>query len=309
MINWKHLALAAGVSALLMMGCCMAAGAEEAGGTNESSVNAEVLSEGTRETAAWENTLNILLVGSDRRHDGWYGNSDTMILVTLNDSKEQISMVSFMRDLAAAIPGYGTQKLNAANAAGGPQLLIETLENNFGVHIDYYAEGDFHSVVDIIDAFGGVDIVQSAAEVKVTNDYIHSLCSDWGLSADAYYVSESTTHLNGLQALAYMRDRYVGNDYERTNRQRKVLEQLMKSVDLTDMKGMMGMMSTIASSLDTNISLTTLISLAGYLPKINEYTLVTDRIPYDDLHSYSGEMLVPSQPSTNDRLRAAIYGE
>ena len=91
-----------------------------------------------------ENTYNILLVGSDRRDDSWNGNSDTMILVTVNYNTSKISMVSFMRDLGVDIPGNGTQKLNAAFAIGGISLLEETLKNNFRVRIDNYAAVDFY---------------------------------------------------------------------------------------------------------------------------------------------------------------------
>ena len=91
-------------------------------------------------------TYSILLIGSDRRSDNWYGNSDAMILMTLNSNTKKMYMVSFMRDLYADIPGVGVRKLNAAHANGGGPLLVETIESNYGVSIDNYASVDFESM-------------------------------------------------------------------------------------------------------------------------------------------------------------------
>ena len=105
-------------------------------------------------------TYNLLLLGVDRREDDWYGNADAIILVTVNYDVQKIFLTSFMRDLYAEIPDYGVRKLNAAHAIGGGPLIVETLENTYGVTIDNYARVDFHSMTDIIDALGGVDMIK-----------------------------------------------------------------------------------------------------------------------------------------------------
>ncbi len=299
-MNWKKWMLGVGCAFLTLIGAGQLAMAEAG---SESAAVTEDSSE------VGEGTLNILLIGSDRRDEGWYGNSDTMILLTVNDDMNQISMVSFMRDLAADIPGYGTKKLNAANALGGPELLMDTLTSNFGVRVDHYVAVDFQNIVNIIDALGGVDIEQTAEEVEVTNGYINSLCEDWGLDPEEYFITVETTHLNGLQALAYMRDRYVGNDYERTARQRKVLETLFSNVNVDSLGGLFKLSSTLMKNVETDIGLTDMFSLLGYVEDFSDYTLLTDRVPFDDLHTSSGEMLVPTQPDTNERLLTEIYGE
>ncbi len=294
--------------------CISCMGITAAAETVEEQVNEEMATESAAfesetEAPVYDGTWNLLLIGSDRRDSSWNGNSDTMILVTVNPAQKTTHMVSFMRDTAADIPGYGTQKLNAAYAAGGAKLLEETLESNFGVHIDHYAAVDFHNIVEIIDELGGVDIEQTSREIEVANGYVRSICSDWGLDLGTYWINEGQTHLNGVQALAYMRNRYVGNDYERTARQRNVLTSLFDQNDLSDPKALVSLVKTIMTHMDTDISLLDVLGLTETFANLLEYELVTDRVPYDGLISNSGEMLVPSQPATNERLLSTIYGQ
>ncbi len=104
------------------------------------------------------NVYNILLIGVDRRDKTWYGNSDSMILLSVNKDTKQIHMTSFMRDLYANIPDVGVKKLNAACAYGGGPLVVRTIEDNYKLPIDNYASVDFDSMIDIIDAVGGIEL-------------------------------------------------------------------------------------------------------------------------------------------------------
>ncbi len=148
---------------------------------------------------------NILLVGVDlRAGETWNGNSDSMILVSINSAKKTIYLTSFMRDLYAEIPGVGTYKLNRAFAVGGGPLLVQTIEENYRISIDAYAWVDFYDMIDIIDLIGGIDIEVSADEVEVANSYIKEMATGIGLDASDYYLtSEGTLHLNGMQAVEY----------------------------------------------------------------------------------------------------------
>ncbi len=254
-------------------------------------------------------TWNVLLIGSDRRNDSWNGNSDTMILVTVNHDVKKIFMVSFMRDLYAQIPGHGVQKLNNAYAVGGADLLEATLEDNFGVHIDNYMAADFPAIEQIIDLFGGVDIDVSEAEASVANDYISVLCQEQGLNAYDYYINGSgMQHLNGVQALGYMRNRYVGNnDYERTARQREVLQTILDKVKAEGTSSLAALASKGLEIVDHDLNTMDVLKLTTQIPALKEYELVTDRIPYDGMYSSQGEMLVPQQPATRDQLLGTIY--
>ncbi len=247
---------------------------------------------------------NILLIGSDRRDDSWIGNSDVMILITVNDNTQKIVMTSFMRDLYADIPGYGVHKLNYAYAAGGASVLVSTLEDNYELEIDNYAAVDFDGMAEIIDLIGGVDMELSDAEVDVMNSYLESMGhSEESLYSGGYY------HLSGYQTVAHMRDRYVGNyDYERTERQRSVLTEIFNGLQGKDAAELTDLAQQALELTDHDITPLELLSLLPSLPTVINYTLVENRIPYDGLYNSQDEMLVPDFEATIERLHETLYG-
>ena len=255
------------------------------------------------------NVYSLLVIGSDRREAGWYGNSDVMILVTVNHSTRKIYIVSFMRDLQADIPGYGVAKLNEAYAAGGPSKLVETLESNFGVRIDNYAAVDWKTTAAIIDLFGGVDLEIQDYEIDMTNDYTYDTCTAIGADPSLYHIDSSGwQHLAGPQAVGYSRVRFVGNnDYERTDRHRRILTGLLRSLDFTDIPAILLDINTILDLIDHDLSAAEIISLAPTCLRARSYELVTDRVPFDDMFWSENEMLIPVQPDTNERLWTEIY--
>ncbi|MGI6107386.1 MAG: LCP family protein [Lachnospiraceae bacterium] len=243
-----------------------------------------------------EKTFNLLLIGSDRRQDNWYGNSDAMILLTFNSYTDTIYMTSFMRDLYADIEGVGVRKLNAAHAIGGGPLLVSTLESNYGVQIDNYASVDFNSLAEIIDLAGGVDVQLSNAEAS----YL-----DMGLTGSD---DGSLTHLDGEQAVAYARIRYVGNsDFERTSRQREVLSSLfssLKSMGVTEAANFIyTVLPYITHNMDSNEILSQVMKLSSYL----SWDLEEVRIPFDGYYTISNEILIPDMSYTIPTLQSIIY--
>lgn len=256
-------------------------------------------------------TYNILLIGVDRRTDDWYGNSDAMILLTVNHNVKKIFMTSFMRDLYADIPGYGVMKLNAAHAIGGGPLLVETLESNYGVVIDHYARVDFGSMIDIIDLVGGVDIDVSEAEAKVANNYISSMCKMQDKDADNYLITTSgRMHLDGMQAVAYSRIRYVGNsDYERTSRQREVLTEMIDNMKELSIGELSNLINELLPLVTHNVDEFTMLEMIARIPDLMNYELIQERVPYDGLFTTRNELLIPDFAATMERLHETIYAE
>ena len=158
-------------AAVWMLGCMFTAGKTVlAESVSEEIAAEETVTEAQTEAASGEVTrpsgiYSVLLIGSDRRDDSWNGNSDTMILMTINQNVKKIFLVSFMRDMYADIPGVGVRKLNNAFAVGGASLLERTLETNYHVLADNYAVVDFENMEDIINLDGGVDIAVRPEEV------------------------------------------------------------------------------------------------------------------------------------------------
>ncbi|EET58158.1 cell envelope-like function transcriptional attenuator common domain protein [Marvinbryantia formatexigens DSM 14469] len=262
-----------------------------------------ICAQAQEETDGKQEIYNLLLIGTDKRDDSWNGNSDVMILVTLNPETEEIMLTSFMRDLYADIPGYGVHKLNYAFAVGGAEKLVETLEDNYRISIDNYAIVDFEDMEDIVDLAGGVEITASDAECTVLNQYLESM----GAPEEDYIYTGGTYLLNGNQAVAYMRIRYVGNsDYQRTQRQRDVLKELFASVRDMNAAELLTFSTEAALHVEHDIGLTEMAELAAMLPKYLTYDLSEQRVPYDDLYHSQDEMLVPDFEATISRLHEAL---
>ena len=162
-----------------------------------------------------EGVINILLIGNDSRSEGEDGRSDAMILLSISDKTKKIHMTSLLRDMYVKIPGYDDNRLTAAYSYGGAELLMETIEANFDIEINRYVQVNFQAFAGVVDAVGGVDLELSNEEVKWVNAYLDEYNILEERPAGTDYLQENLQgmiHLNGPQALAYCRNRYIGND-------------------------------------------------------------------------------------------------
>lgn len=260
-----------------------------------------------------KNTYNILLLGVDRRDQSWNGNSDVVMLVTVNMDKQKIYMTSFLRDLYANIPGIGVRKLNAACANGGPELTVQTLEENYQVQIDNYAMVDFNAMIDVIDALGGIELEIDEEERVTANDYITCMCQDNGVDPEGYYIEEAgKVHLSGYQAVGYARNRYTGkgSDFGRTQRQRNVMTAILKKVQSGSYDSLTDVVKSIMPYITHDI---TQMEMIGILMKLNTwigYDTVEQHIPYDNEYYSDNEILIPNDMTdTITKLNQALYGE
>lgn len=233
--------------------------------------------------------INILLVGSDVRPDEEVGRSDTMILVSINKETKRIVATSFLRDTYVKIPIKNEfHKLNAAYAYGGIELLFETLQYNYGVSVDKYVAVDFLSFIDAIDILGGLDVQVYEDELYWFNQYIHAsnLLVEPPEREDSDYVDYadgSYQHLNGKQALAYARFRYVGNgDFTRTDRQRRVVQNIFDKVKTMDVGTIVKLLDSIIPQITTNLTTDECMELITLLPEISKYEVVSWHIPDED---------------------------
>ena len=224
--------------------------------------------------------VNILLIGQDRREGEDRARSDSMILCTFNKDTKQITMTSFLRDLYVEIPGYSSNRINAAYAAGGMSLLNETLEENFGLYIDGNVEVDFDQFAEIVDLLGGVEIELRQDEANVVNE-------ETGSS-----LSAGLQKLNGDQALAYARIRKLDadGDFSRTSRQRTVLNAMVEAYKGTKLTTVLSLVSEILPMITTDMSNGKILSLALELfPLLSGAEIVSQRVPADG--TYSNQMI------------------
>lgn len=169
-----------------------------------------------------EGVTNYLLIGSDRRGSYGYGNSDVMMIVSVNNTTGKIHLTSLMRAMYVTIPassGTFNGMLNWAYSMEGPTLAVKTVEENFKIRIDHYACLDFTVFEEVVDAVGGVNVTLTKHE------------ADWiNWKTERYVLTEGEQLLDGEQALWHARNRNMDNDFVRTSRQRDIVESILKSM-------------------------------------------------------------------------------
>lgn len=228
--------------------------------------------------------LNVMLFGADK-NDGTSQRSDTMIMLSVDNRHKKLKLTSFMRDLWVYIPDYGYSKLNHSYAYGGPKLAIATIEQNFGVNIDRYAIVDFSSFRSIIDILGGIDLELSAEEI----DYINWQCwkNHQVETRNELPIKPGIVHLNGRQALWYARDRgdeeagFSGSDFDRTDRQRKLLKTLVNDMKSASLKDIISIVDQVGPLITTNLKKNEITTLVANSLTYLSYDMVEHRIPSD----------------------------
>ena len=211
--------------------------------------------------------MTILLMGVDTgsgsREDQWVGNSDTMILVTVNPQTRETTIMSLERDILTNITQDGETvqaKLNSAYAQGGAELAIKTIQDLMNIHIDRYAMINMKGLVQLVDKVGGI---------TVNNPFDFDISIEENEPEYTAKIPPGRQEIDGEQALVYSRMRYQDpeGDYGRQKRQREVIEKIIKKVlTLDGLSNYQGIIEAVSDNMQTNISLDTnnLMNLMGY---------------------------------------------
>ncbi len=247
-----------------------------------------------------EHIINIMLIGQDRRPGQGRQRSDVMILCTVNTSKKELTLTSFMRDMYVQIPGYSDNKMNATYALGGMKLLNRCMEVNFGVHVDGNLEVDFDGFADVIDLMGGVDIVLSRSEANHLISFGHNAV-------------EGLNHLDGQAALMYSRNRSVGNaDFDRTGRQRKVLNALIEKCRGMNVAELNSLLLKALPMITTDMSNKEIMNyMLEILPILSSLKVNNQRIPADGTYrsayfNHAGSVLIPDLEANRELLKICM---
>lgn len=218
---------------------------------------------------ALEGYESIALFGLDNRSGGNFesGNSDTIIVVSINKESGEIKMASVYRDTYLDIDQDKFRKANAAYNNGGPKQAIEMLNKNLDLDITDYVSVDFNALVDAIDALGGIDIdTLSPEEAKWLNGYLVETNEVTGHNSGEVSAGENV-HLDGVQATSYARIRYVGLDYARTERQRTIITKMFEKAKQCDLLTLNSLMDTLLPQISTSLSPAELLGLAADVGK------------------------------------------
>lgn len=249
----------------------------------------ETVGEATIEPWDGNSPVNILFLGLDFRdwESGDTPRSDTMILFTVNPANDTAGMLSIPRDLWVNIPSFGYYKINEAyflgeNArlpGGGPALAVETVEQFLGVPIQYYAQVDFLTFIDIIDEIGGI-LITPPVDVKV---------EEMGSVYDQVLKAGEQYTLPGSLALSYARNRYTGDgDFGRAQRQQQVIQAILDRILQYDQLPNLiakapNLYAELSSGIRTNLDLSTMIKLGTLVLNIptesfQKEVIGTDRV-------------------------------
>ena len=237
--------------------------------------------EETIEYTEVEGITNVLLVGVDGiDFDEKYQRSDSMIIATLDSNKEKVKLTSLYRDTLVYIPGYGEEKMNLAFSLGGPELVMETIKYNFDVNIEKYIMINFAGFEAIIDQIGGVEIDVKEYQLHELNKYIGQATG----GGDCPVEKAGLQILNGKQALSYARIRKgVGDDYERTERQREVLFKVVEKLQKTDVIKYFSIANKMLDYLRTNIGIMDCLNMAYTISKFSNLETEQLSIPVQEL--------------------------
>ncbi|SDB38247.1 transcriptional attenuator, LytR family [Ruminococcaceae bacterium FB2012] len=280
--------------------------------------------------------FNILLVGQDLRStsEETKGNTDVMMMISLNHKDKTITMTSFMRDIWLYIPRVEvSDRLNRAFYAGGPIYLEDTIESYFGVDIDRYIVVDFNQFITIVDALGGLDIYVTPDEANgyegedpdgdntrgmqnPLDEQNAILGKPWGTDyiEMSYDIDGEVVHLNGNQALAYSRIRHVGNvDFDRTKRQRLVISEIIKKAKGASLITLHNMLEEVLPNVSTNITKEEAASLVLNVFDYLSYDVQEFRVPEDYTftgHWIDGKSVILCNIVKNAQdLQQLIYGK
>lgn len=211
--------------------------------------------------------LNLLMMGVDQRDPNESARADVIALVAMNLETKEINMINIPRDTRAAIAGTKqTRKINHAHALGGPQMMVETVENLLGVNVHYYVETNFEGFAQCIDLIGGVQI-----EVE-TRMY---------LPLEGIDLQPGFQTLDGHGALSYVRWRGDAlADIGRISRQQKFLKVLMdRAMHITNLTKVPSLVTTMKENVQTDMSLTQMIALAKEFVQVKDIQLEAVTLP------------------------------
>lgn len=252
--------------------------------------------------------LNVMLFGEDNARGEKFGRSDSMIMLSIDNRHKKLKMTSFQRDSYVYVDGYGYDKLTNAYAYGGPKLTIQTIESNFGVKVDRYAVVDYASFIDIIDVLGGIDLELTKDEIDYINYQLYK--NKQSDTRTTITDAPGMVHLTGQQALWYARNRgldsseeeigIAGDDWDRTSRQRKLLETMfndMKSADLTQIVSIVGKVGPLVT---TNIKKDEITALVSHSPTYLTYSVEQYTVPQEGQWYYMNDTPVGSVIAFSD---------
>ena len=259
---------------------------------------------------------NIALFGVDSRDNslGKGNRTDTIMIASVNEDTKEVKLLSVYRDTYLNLGNDRYNKSNGAYSQGGPEQAINMLNMNLDLNIEDYITIGFTGLIDVIDAIGGVEINVLQEEIRHLNNYQISMV---GTTTDGRtfvaeegrdYIPVTTSGyqtLNGLQATAYCRIRYVGDDFMRTQRQREVLGLVLEKAKKVSPATLNKILDKVLPNISTSLDIDEMVAV---LSEISKYNIVgKDGFPFEqyrvtgNLGGNVGSAVIPVNLEANVR--------
>jgi len=264
-----------------------------------------------------QETVNFLLIGSDRRPGGSF-RTDTMVIAILRPNEGQVSLISIPRDLWVSIPGWENQRINTAYQhgvsvgypGGGAGLLKDTILYNLGIRIDHTAMVEFDGFRQIVDTLGGVDVPVSCAYTDwrlIDPSFNPEIEANWQL----HTAGPGVIHMDGDLALWYARSRQKSSDFDRGRRQQEVLRALFtQALQAGTLTRIPELYNNLGSTIETDLGLGDLLQLAVYAPRMTNADIRSYYIrpPYVSSWITNGGayVLLPNEVALQQMLTEAL---
>ncbi len=244
----------------------------------------------------WDsNVINILLLGTDERlpygHDP--GRADAIQVISLNQATGEVKLISFERGIMVPVPDHGIDLLTHSFRWAGPEYMLSLFRDYFLMDMAGYAQVDFESFVEIIDAMGGIDVELTDVEA-------------WAIDRDyRRHIFEGVNHLDGTHALRFARLRSIDSNWHRVERQRKVIQAAMKKAQGMSLKELDALANTVLPLIHTNLT----------KEQISDLLLHSAKFLGADADQMTVPLHTPGQPNRCDfqvesgRIQEFIYGK
>ena len=254
-----------------------------------------------------EGFKNIALFGTDNRAGETSGvRSDCIIVASINTNTKEVKMLSVYRDTMLQQADGTYDKANSAYATGGAEAAINMLNKNLDLDITDYVTVNFLALADAVDLLGGIELDLTEEEVVHMNNYCVETSEITGKDYERIEPEVAGTYqLNGVQAVSYARIRYTaGGDFERTSRQRLVIEKLVEKAKSADLGTINKVIDAVFPEISTSFSSTEIIGLAAdvfnYELGENSGFPFTPETP-ESIPGYSGSYVVAAGLADNVR--------
>lgn len=226
----------------------------------------------------FEKIKNVALFGIDG------GRSDVIMIASINQVDKTIKLISIPRDTYVSVAGHGKTKINHAYAYGKEQLALKTINSNFGLNISEYVTINFKGLINVINKIGGIELNISKAEKDYINEFVHE---SYELTKKPVQLLSSygKVKLTGEQALTHSRNRTIGNDFTREERQRDVLTAVMNKVSTMSITQLWSLSDSVLSEVKTNLNVSECMGIASdVLGNTSSYlnNIVSKQIPSED---------------------------